>query len=386
MKKSGQLRASVLDLENLKLAFWKAARGKADREAVQVYRSRLDFELQRLGAGLADQSFPVGKASRFVIHDPKRRIIHAAAFPERVLHHALMNVCEPVFERWLIHDTYACRKGKGQWAAVRRAEAFAHRYAWYLKADIRKYFDSVPHQRVIAMLRHRIKDPWVLHWFEKILKAHEWGGDVGLPIGSLTSQHLANLYLDSMDRWVKEGMKVPGYVRYMDDFVLWDDSPERLKAIRDQLSIWLFEQLGLQPKGEPYLNRTVHGMNFLGCRVYPGYSTLNRTSRSRFRRKLFAIERRWKLGAISEQEAQRRATSLCAFTLQVRSWKFRAKVLGDIDVDALAIGRQPRKPRRRLEQQRAELPLGEPQQEQPGQSEQQSGLPCRPSSNLEATS
>ena len=92
--------------------------------------------------GILSGDYPVGQYQRFVVHDPKERVIYAASFPERVLHHALMNVCEPFFERWLIHDTYACRRGKGQWAAVRRAEGFARRMPFFLKMDIRKYFDN----------------------------------------------------------------------------------------------------------------------------------------------------------------------------------------------------------------------------------------------------
>jgi len=125
MKRVGQLMAAVVEPDNLRLAFWKAARGKADRAEVRQYRANLDGELAALRFGLLEGSYPTGHYRRFVVHDPKRRTIHAAAFAERVLHHALMNVCEPAFERMAVADSYACRKGKGQWAAVRRAESFA---------------------------------------------------------------------------------------------------------------------------------------------------------------------------------------------------------------------------------------------------------------------
>lgn len=381
MKRTGGLREAVLERDNLRLAFWKAARGKADRGPVRQYRARLEAELDALQSGLAAGTYPVGESTRFVIHDPKRRVIHAAAFRERVLHHALMNVCEPCFERWLIHDTYACRRGRGQWAAVRRAEEFSRRFGWFLKGDIRKYFESIPRARVLARLERRLKDPWVLAWMERLLAAHPGAGDRGLPIGSLMSQHLANLYLDTLDRWVKEVERCPGYVRYMDDFVVWDRSPGRLVELREKLGRLLQEELGLETKGTPFINRTDHGLDFLGCRVWAGFSTLNRRSRRRFRRKLLTLQAGWEEGEISELEAQRRATALCAFTAQVRSRTFRRTVLGEMVLGTFANGRQPRGPRRQLEQQREQLPFGQPQQEQPGQQEQQPGLPCRPSSN-----
>ena len=158
MKRAGGLFERVLAYENLRLAFWRASRGKRERDETRAYRQRLDAELVRLRDGLADGSYPVGNYRTFVVYEPKERLICAAPFCERVLHHALMNVCAPLFERWLVADTFACRPGFGQTAALVRGEMLVRRYDWYLKCDIRKYFYSISHDVVAAMLRRKFKD------------------------------------------------------------------------------------------------------------------------------------------------------------------------------------------------------------------------------------
>jgi hypothetical protein len=122
-------------------------------------------------------TYSLGRFRQFVIHDPKERIITAPCFPERVLHHGVMNVCEPVFERWLIDDTYACRRGRGRVAAVLRAREFTCRFPFYLKLDIRKYFDSVPHDELVARLHRLFKDGRLLELFARIVRrfAVLWG-------------------------------------------------------------------------------------------------------------------------------------------------------------------------------------------------------------------
>lgn len=231
MKRAGGLFERVLAYENLRLAFWRASRGKRERDETRAYRQRLDAELVRLRDGLADGSYPVGNYRTFVVYEPKERLICAAPFCERVLHHALMNVCAPLFERWLVADTFACRPGLGQTAALVRGEMLVRRYDWYLKCDIRKYFYSISHDVVAAILRRKFKDRRIVFWFLKILSTYEASPGRGLPIGNLTSQYLANLYLDPLDR-ARAAWGMPcGYARYMDDFVFWSDSKETLRAI-----------------------------------------------------------------------------------------------------------------------------------------------------------
>jgi hypothetical protein len=399
MKRVGHLLERIAEPENLRLAFWKAARGKRAKVEVRQFQAGLADELRRMRDGLLAGDYPIGCFHRFIVHDPKERVIHAAAFPERVLHHAIMNVCEPVFERAAIYDSYACRKGKGQWAALARAGRFAHGAAFFLKLDIRKYFDSVAHERLLILLDKRFKDERLLAWFSRLIRCYETLPGCGLPIGSLTSQHLANFYLTPLDQFVKEILRRRGYVRYMDDFVIWGACGGELEQIKVAVEEFLAAELRLALKPWPYINRTSQGMDFLGCRVYPGYSTLNRRSRRRFRAKLARYEERFEVGEWDEANLQRHVMALLGFAAQARSWSFRHRVLVDLPGCRAAnqcehtadgrgagkgqrpIGLEPREPRRQLEQQRPELPVGEPHQEQPGQPEQQPGVSLGPSSD-----
>ena len=161
----------------------------------------------------------------FRILDPKPRLIHAPGFPDRVLHHAIMAHAGPVLDRGLVDDTYACRTGKGTLAAVQRACAQAGRFAWFAQIDIRAYFASIGHERLLALLQRRFRDRDLLALLRRIVGAHQPTAGCGLPIGTLTSQYFANFYLNGLDRLLLEHMRVRGYVRYLDDAVWCPASP-----------------------------------------------------------------------------------------------------------------------------------------------------------------
>ena len=172
MKRIGGLLESIADLENLRLAFAKACRGKRDHAVTLQFSQELDKQLDNMRRCILSEQHCVGKFHQFVVHDPKMRIITAPCFEERVLHHAIMNVCEPIFERRLIDDTFACRQGRGRIAALHRVQTFARGSAASLKLDVRKYFDSIPHDRLKLQLRRVIKDQAVLRLFDLIINAY----------------------------------------------------------------------------------------------------------------------------------------------------------------------------------------------------------------------
>jgi retron-type reverse transcriptase len=334
MKRAGQLLERIVDWSNLRWAVYRALRGKRDRADARAYVANLDDNLRQMAERVRAGDFPVGRCTQFTIHDPKKRVITAPCFAERVLHHAIMNVCEPVLEKFLIDDTFACRRGKGRVAALQRAVHFSARFPVFLKLDIRKYFDSVSHLVLCRRLERRIKDERLLALFWQILDAYHTSPGCGLPIGSLTSQHLANFYLGWFDRFVKEVLRAPGYVRYMDDCVLWGDNAQQLAESLVQCREFLQSELRLEVKPVPVIGPTRHGFAFLGCRVYPSHLKLNDRSRRRFRRRLFDLERAYELGQINEQTLQDRATALVAFTTAggTKSWRFRTRVLQQLSV------------------------------------------------------
>lgn len=329
MRRAGDLFERILEWENLRLAFRKALRGKRDKADARAFAARLDENLSRLIEQTGAGTIRLGVAHQFTIYDPKERLITAPCFRERVLHHGIMNVCEPVLEQTLIADTFACRRGKGRIAALLRARHFAGGHTWYLKMDVRKYFDSVSHEVLLARLARSFKDVRLLELFRAIVESHRHAPGRGLPIGSLTSQHFANFYLGLLDRFVKEELRLRGYARYMDDFALWDDSAAALQAYGQAIVELLRAVLRLEVKPPMFVQRTSQGMDWLGCRVFPRHITLNRRSRRRFARKLRTYEGLFAAGLWDERQLQRHVESLVAFTRTegVSSWKFRRSVL-----------------------------------------------------------
>ncbi len=371
MKRVAGLFDQIITIENMELAYERASLGKRSRTDVIAFREHLQDNLRRLSIEVCDGIVRLGRCNQFVIHDPKRRVITAPCFEERVLHHAMMNVCEPVFDRWLIADSYACRRGKGRIAALRRAQHYSRRHRWFLKLDIRQFFDSIPHARLLSRLQQLFKDRPLLELFARVifsfrgtgqfgavvlppsgdlrtpnghakhsLKKASEGGGRGIPIGSLTSQHFANFYLGWLDRFVKEKLRAKGYVRYMDDMLIWGDSSGELRHLLEHIRLFVSDELGLQLKDSPYVNRTVHGVDFLGVRVFPSRLVLNRRSRLRFRRKLLQLECAAIRGEVTDLELQQRAGSLFEFTRAggLASWCFRQKVLQQVAATVARLG------------------------------------------------
>lgn len=312
---------------NLREAWLKALRGKRRRADARAFGLKLDENLAAMRRELLTGTWSHPEYHTFTIHDPKERVIYAPSFRDRVLHHAVMNICEPVIERRSIYDSYACRKGKGREKAVLRAQDFSRRFPWFLKMDVRKFFDSIDHDVLQRKLDHVFRERQLHDIFHRVLISYETESGKGLPIGSLMSQHFANFYLECLDRYVKEELRYRGYVRYMDDFVIWGGERQRLKDVRGRVSEYLREELSLEPKQEGFINRSRLGMDFLGYRIFPGAIKLSRRSKARFSKRLRHYGSGLDSGVLSEGEFQQRSGALVAFTLLAESWYFRRGVL-----------------------------------------------------------
>ena len=290
MKRAGFLYDGICDMDNIRLAFWKAQRGKATRRSVIAFRSRLNDNLAEIRNAFASGDFKLGNYTCFPVFDPKERMICAAPFRERVMHHAAINVCAPFFEKRLIHDTYACIKGRGLDPCLDRARSFCRRFERYLKMDVHKYFDSISHDRLESLMRKYFKDARLLGFFDAVIDTYEKAPGRGIPIGNLTSQYFANAYLCAVDRLAKETLRVGGYVRYMDDFVLFSDSADELKAARKTIREFCKDALDLE-LNEPGMNRCESGLKFLGYVLRPGSVRLTLRAKRRFKRKMAEAER-----------------------------------------------------------------------------------------------
>lgn len=316
----------IAELDNLYSAYLKACRGKRLHDDVVLYGRQLERNVSELRRQILSGNVRVGDYSYFTIRDPKERLICAAPFSERVLHHALMNVCHDFFDRTLIDTTYATRRGKGVYAALDKAASAFGKYAWSVKLDYRKYYDSISHDVLKSQLRKKFADERLLSIFDAIIDSYCVAPDRGLPIGNLTSQYFANMHLSEVDHMAKERCRVKVYIRYMDDILMVDDDRDRLKDTVSVLDTWSSENLMLQLK-PPVYRRTDVGQVFLGYRVLPYHLVLSGRSKRRFRSKLLNCDKKLESGAWTESEYRDHILPLTSFVRHASSGNFRRACL-----------------------------------------------------------
>ena len=289
--------------ENLLLAYRRAAAGKRGRSAAAGFEHRLEDNLLSLQDELASKRYRPGAYISFSIHEPKRRRISAAPFRDRVVHHALCNLIEPVFERGFIFDSYANRVGKGTHRALDRCQQFARRYRYCLQLDVEQFFPAIDHAILRRILARKIEDEDVLWLIDRIIASGvgvldrdydmRWfSGDTpnallrprGLPIGNLTSQLCANCHLDPLDHYITRGLGCGAYLRYVDDLCLFGDDMRELRAWHAAIVQRLAAlRLTLHPGAHP---RPVdEGLPFLGFVIFPERRRLKRRKSVYFQRK-----------------------------------------------------------------------------------------------------
>ena len=318
MNRAGNLFEKICDIQNLHEAYYKASKNKRFTSGYINFRKDSETNLEKLRKSLVDGKYTHGQYRHFIITDPKQRLISAASFPDRVIHHAIMNVLEPVFERQFIFHTYACRKEKGTHAAVRYAFKCAGRSEFFLKLDVRKYFDSIDHTILKQFLCRIIKDARCLELLFGVIDSYkiDFEGDSvgrkkGLPIGNLTSQFFANFYLSALDHFILEKLKPEGYVRYMDDMVIFGDSVKNLKKIFDEVDHFCLEKLALFLK-IPVFGKTFRGVPFLGWRITKDRIFLLSKTKRRMKNRLKEIQKSFERGKITEEKAVERTKAVYA--------------------------------------------------------------------------
>ncbi len=330
MKRLGNLIEHIADYDNLLLAYIKARRGKILKQEVVEFASNIDKNIAEIRDSILTADVKVGNYKYFKIRDPKPRVICAASFKERVLHHSIMNICHEKFERSLIYDTYATRPDKGIYLALNKAIKYISKYNYVVKLDFRKYFDSIDHSVLKKQLRHLFKDKTLIEIFDKIIDSYFVDTAKGLPIGNLTSQYFANQYLSVLDHLMKEKLRVPIYIRYMDDILMMDNDRQRLKEYVAFLERYSFENLKLTLKPPLYF-KSFEGVPFLGYRVKPYCLMLTNKSKRRFQKKFFALHKALKEGEIDEVIYNIKVIPLLAFVKHAHSKKFLKNCLNKIE-------------------------------------------------------
>ena len=341
------LLSSIGSFSALHAAALRAARGKRTKPGAAAFLANLEKELLRLERELGSGGYRPGRYKKIEVFDPKHRIVSAAPFRDRVVHHALCAVLEPIFERGFVHDSYANRKGKGTHRAVARYERFRDRFRHALRCDIYRYFPAIDHEILKHDLRRRIACPRTLALVDRIVDAsnpqepvaiHYPGDDLftpwerrrGLPIGNLTSQFFANVYLDGLDHFCKEVLRAKGYVRYVDDFVLFHDEPEKLDEWRRRIAGYLEgRRLRLHPCKTGIVS-TGEPAAFLGFVLLPGgWRRLPEDNVRRFRNRLRGLRDRWRRGDATRLDIERRVQAWIAHAEHADTWRLRRAIFRD---------------------------------------------------------
>lgn len=343
MKRHGNLWPRITDFANLLQAAKQAQKGKRYQDNVLRFNAWREQNLLLLQAELREQSYTPGAYRTFEIYEPKKRMISAAPYRDRVVHHSLCNIIGPIFERTFIADSYANRTGFGTHRALKRFTTFARTTKYVLQCDIQKYFPSIDHEILKTLLRRKIKCPQTLWLMDLIIDHsnpqlpvyHYFPGDDlltpverrrGLPVGNLTSQFFANIYLGGFDHFVKEDLKIRRYVRYVDDFALFGDDREQLQEARAALEDYL---AGLRLKIHPIksqLFQTRHGANFLGFRVLPDRIRVRAANLRRTRRALERMQADYRAGRTSLEKLGQAMQSRAAHFAHGDTWHLREKL------------------------------------------------------------
>jgi retron-type reverse transcriptase len=296
----------VYNFQNLYDAYNKAKRNKRYRKEVIMFSHNLERELFAIQEELINKTYRVGAYRPKIVYEPKKRMIVALPFKDRIVQHALNNLIEPLFDTSMIFDSYACRRTlllnghlqkKGTHQAAKRLGYFMGKphLHHYLKIDIRKYFASVDHDILKQIIRRRLKDENMLWLIDLIIDS---APDTGLPIGNLMSQLFANVYLHEVDHHFKNVLGVKFYIRYMDDMIILHESKAELHRLFDEMTSFCSSKLNLQLNDKSKIGKTKDGITFVGYRVWNNKKLIKKQSIDRMKKKY----RAWKSGKIRDED------------------------------------------------------------------------------------
>lgn len=331
----------IYQFENLYRAYKMAARCKRTKREVIEFELNLAENLWKLHDELEDRRYQTPPYHRFMIYDPKKREIQALSFRGRVVQHSLCdNVLKPYFEKRLIYDCAACRENKGTHFAMKRLTGFLQAFykehgtkGYFLKCDVRKYFDSIDHG-VLKYLLRRFPDKEVLTFLYQIIDSFNADTGKGLPMGNQSSQWFALYYLDRIDRTIKEKYKIKYYTRYMDDLILLHEDKEHLKTCLAEIRAFAAEKLKLEFNEKTQIFPVSEGVDYLGWRFYltdtgKVIRRLRTSNKRRFKRSLKAFREKYRNGEMDLDAIKRSLASYNGHLKHGHTWKLKTKIYGN---------------------------------------------------------
>ena len=342
----------IYDFENLHNAYKKAIKCKRYRPDVMAYTDKLEENLIELQNEFIWLTYEVGRYNIFYVYEPKKRMIMSLQFKDRVAQHAIYSQLNPYFEKQFIYDSYACRVGKGTHRAVNRLYGWLKQtdrkpQRWYyLKLDISKYFYRVDHEILMGILQKKIADKDLLHILSVIVNCEdthfglplgadvgnvaydELLGDVGLPIGNLTSQMFANLYLNELDQHCKHHLKLHYYIRYMDDIIILHPDKVFLERVKQDIAAFLDEKLRLQLNNKTCIRPTSMGIEFVGFRVWSTHLKLRKKTAKKLKKRLKYMFGAYAAGEIDRATLDRSIASYKGILQHFNSYGLRQSLNG----------------------------------------------------------
>lgn len=335
-KTTNDLWPRIISFDNLYQAFLEAKRGKRYRRDVMRYAINVEENLVNLQNHLIWKTWQPGKQREFVVKEPKLRLIQAPPFADRVVHHAMVRVVNPIFERKFITDSFACRVDKGTQRAVFRVQHFIQvaKRNWgdgiyVLKADISKYFASIRHDILLNEIEHTISDPDVLWLWRQATNAYGHDDGVGVPVGALTSQLDANILLNRLDHIAKDDMGLKYYARYMDDFIVV--LPNKAEAVRVMRALEdVVNSLGLSLNPKTAIHPWQRGLDFCGYRIWPTHILPRKRNVKRARATFRQLTTQYRYGKVDQKQVRQRVMSFLAYTKHCNAHRTVKGVLGDL--------------------------------------------------------
>jgi hypothetical protein len=342
-KKYDHLYHKITNFTALHHATLKAVKGKRKKPGVASFLATMEKECLTLSDKLSNKTWQPGRYTEIHVLDPKPRMVSAAPFRDRVVHHALCHVINPLFEKTFIYDSYANRLKKGTHRAIDRYQHFARGCKHVLRCDIYRFFPSIDHEIIKQDLRWRLKCQDTLWLLDKIIDGSNKQETVniyysdddlftpfqrkrGLPIGNLTSQFFGNLYMNALDHYIKEVLRVKKYLRYVDDFALFHDDPNILQKWQNKISLFLEKRrLKLHPR-KTYITETAKMAEFLGYLIWPEKRRLPEPNVKRFRDRLRRTRDQWRSGVISDEKVRQRINGWIGHAQKANSYNLRKAI------------------------------------------------------------
>jgi len=317
MQKLSKLYRQIASMQNLWDAAWQTLlHGRRFKNDGASFKLNYEHSLLQIHKELARQSYKPGNYKSFMIYEPKQREVLAAPIKDRIVHHALHDVVEPFIDRKFIFDSYACRKNKGTHLAINRSQKFMQANQYFMHLDVKKYFPNINHQTLKAILNKHIKQTDVLNLFHIIINSSVKKEELtaqpnlfstpltGLPIGNLTSQFLANLYLNELDQYVKHNLKIKHYIRYMDDFVVFGNNRKQMLQWQWQIIDFCSQKLSLSLHIKGGIKNYWEGLGFLGFKIFRKHKKLKSVCLNRYLQKYKQHSKQFVKGKISTLKLQ----------------------------------------------------------------------------------